>query len=92
MSAVRCACYVRVSTASKSRQGDTTSFDQNPVVQEQPLLELIAQRGWQLYRAYSDRESGAKERRPAWMPLCVTPGAARSTRSWFGDSIGSPEA
>jgi site-specific DNA recombinase len=64
MSAVRCACYVRVSTASKSRQGDTTNFDQNPEVQEHPLRQLIAQRGWELYRVYSDRTSGTKERRP----------------------------
>src|SRR3954447_20329976 len=35
MSAVRCACYLRASTPSKSRQGDTLSFDQNPDVQEQ---------------------------------------------------------
>jgi DNA invertase Pin-like site-specific DNA recombinase len=64
MSAVRCACYVRVSTASKSRQGETTSLAQNPEVQEQPLRQLIAQRGWELYRVYSDRASGTKERRP----------------------------
>jgi DNA invertase Pin-like site-specific DNA recombinase len=64
MIALRCACYVRVSTASKSHQGDTTSFDQNPEVQEQPLRQLIAQRGWELYRVYSDRASGTKERRP----------------------------
>src|SRR6476661_6618491 len=64
MSVVRCACYVRVSTASKSRQGDTTSFDQNPEVQERPLRELIEKRGWELYRVYSDRASGAKESRP----------------------------
>jgi DNA invertase Pin-like site-specific DNA recombinase len=63
MSALRCACCVRVSTASKSRQGDTTSLDQNSEVQEQPLRQLTAQRGWELYRVYSDRESGAKERR-----------------------------
>jgi DNA invertase Pin-like site-specific DNA recombinase len=63
MSAVHCACYVRVSTASKSRQGDTLSFDQNPEVQERPLLELIAQRGWELHRIYSDRASGANGKR-----------------------------
>src|SRR5690242_2690521 len=64
MSRPRAAFYVRVSTASKSRQGDTTSFDQNPEVQEQPLRELISQRGWQLHRVFSDRASGTKERRP----------------------------
>ena len=64
MRALRCACYIRVFTAGKSRQGDNTSFDQNPEVQEQPLRELTAQRGWELHRVYSDRASGAKERRP----------------------------
>lgn len=33
-------------------------------MQEQPLRELVAQRGWVLHRIYSDRASGAKERRP----------------------------
>jgi len=32
-------------------------------VQEQPLLELLRQRGWQLHRVYADRISGSKERR-----------------------------
>lgn len=58
------AVYVRVSTAKKSRQSDEAIFDQSPEVQEQPLKELIAQRGWQLGSVYSDRASGAKERRP----------------------------
>jgi putative DNA-invertase from lambdoid prophage Rac len=60
----RVAIYVRVSTASKSKQGDAVNFIQNLEVQEQPLKELIAQRGWTLHRVYSDRASGAKERRP----------------------------
>ena len=60
----RVAVYVRVSTARKSRQGDAVTFDQNPEVQERPLRDLIAQRGWVLHRVYSDRASGAKERRP----------------------------
>ena len=64
MSRVRCAWYVRVSTANHSRQGDKATFDQNPEVQEQPLRELMKQRGWVLYRIYSDRASGAHERRP----------------------------
>jgi DNA invertase Pin-like site-specific DNA recombinase len=33
-------------------------------VQKQPLRELVAQRGWELYRVYSDRDSGSKEKRP----------------------------
>ena len=64
MSAACCACYVRVSTASRSRRGDIQSFDQNPEVQEIPLRELITRRGWEVYRVYSDRASGAKESRP----------------------------
>jgi DNA invertase Pin-like site-specific DNA recombinase len=64
MSTVRCACYLRVSTANQSRQGDSARFDQNPEVQEQPLRELIEQRGWRLHRVYSDRASGTQERRP----------------------------
>ena len=60
----RVAVYVRVSTASKSKQGDAVSFIQNLEVQEQPLRDLITQRGWRLFRVYSDRVSGAKERRP----------------------------
>jgi len=44
--------------------GDTLSFDQNPDVQERPLQDLIAQRGWSLFRVYTDRASGAMERRP----------------------------
>jgi DNA invertase Pin-like site-specific DNA recombinase len=60
----RAALYVRVSTNSKTRHGDATAFDQDPAVQEQPLRDLIARRGWTSYRIYSDRLSGAKERRP----------------------------
>jgi len=53
-----------VSTTSKSKHGGALAFDQDPAVQEKPLLDLISQRGWQLHRVYSDRASGAKERRP----------------------------
>jgi DNA invertase Pin-like site-specific DNA recombinase len=60
----RVALYVRVSTASKSRKGDTVAFDQDPAVQEAPLRQLIAQRGWEVHAVYSDRMSGSKERRP----------------------------
>ena len=43
------AIYVRVSTASKSRKGDTVAFDQDPAVPEGPLRQLIAQRGWEVH-------------------------------------------
>jgi DNA invertase Pin-like site-specific DNA recombinase len=59
----RAAIYVRVSTA-KTKQADAATFVQNPEVQEQPLRELASQRGWELSRVYSDRASGAAERRP----------------------------
>ena len=60
----RACLYLRVSTASKSKRGDASAFDQDPAVQEQPLRELLVQRGWALHQVYSDRASGAKERRP----------------------------
>lgn len=58
------AIYVRVSTAAKSKQFDGVNFVQNLEVQEQPLRELLLQRGWQFQQLYSDRASGAKEKRP----------------------------
>ena len=61
---MRAAIYVRVSSAGKSKQGDVVNFIQNLEVQEQPLRDLVTQRGWTLHRVYSDRASGAKERRP----------------------------
>ena len=53
-----------MSTARKSRHGEVLTFDQDPAIQEKPLRELIEQRGWQLQHIYTDRASGAKERRP----------------------------
>ena len=58
------AIYVRVSTAAKSKQIDAVNFVQNLEVQEQPLRDLVLQRGWQFQQLYSDRASGAKEKRP----------------------------
>ena len=65
----RASLYLRVSTATKSRRGEVIAFEQDPAVQERPLRELIAQRGWTLYRVYSDRLSGAKETRPGLIAL-----------------------
>lgn len=59
----RAALYVRVSTAKRSLKGNATDFEQDPAVQEMSLKALVAQRGWQLTSVYSDRASGAKERR-----------------------------
>ncbi len=58
----RAAIYIRVSTTNRVRGGD--GFEQNPEVQEMPLRQMVAQRGWSLARVYSDRMSGAKENRP----------------------------
>ncbi len=60
----RACAYLRVSTASKTKHGACCTFDQDPAVQEKPILDLITNRGWTPVRVYSDRTSGAKERRP----------------------------
>jgi DNA invertase Pin-like site-specific DNA recombinase len=60
----RAVLYLRVSTVSSSRYGDTLAYDQKPEVQEAPLRRLAEQRGWNVTRVYCDRLSGAKERRP----------------------------
>jgi DNA invertase Pin-like site-specific DNA recombinase len=61
---LRACAYLRVSTASKTTRANGSTFDQDPAVQERPLRDLIAQRGWTLCRVYADRASGLKERRP----------------------------
>ena len=66
---MRAGIYTRVSTASRSRYGAALAYDQNPEVQEAPLRRLIAARGWTLTRVYSDRITGAEERRPALVEL-----------------------
>jgi DNA invertase Pin-like site-specific DNA recombinase len=58
----RAAIYARVSTTNRTRMGE--AFEQNPEVQEMPLRQLAAQRGWIVVNVYSDRISGAKENRP----------------------------
>ena len=72
---LRAAVYIRVSTAGKSKQDETINFIQNPEIQEQPLRDLVAQRNWTLHHVYSDRVSGAKERRAGldapWLTLDV---------------------
>ena len=69
MKAIRACAYLRVSTTSKTKRGSSHVYDQDPVVQEQPLRDVIAQRGWTLHRIYSDRASGAKEKRPGLAAL-----------------------
>ena len=60
----RAVIYLRVSTSSRSKHGDKLTYDQDPAMQEAPLRDLIAQRGWSLVNVYSDRASGARESRP----------------------------
>lgn len=64
----RACLYLRVSTANKTKY-DLNTFNQNPAVREQPIRELIGQRGWQLTRVYWGRASAAKERRPCQRDL-----------------------
>jgi len=52
------ALYFRVSQASKFRAGDSTGYEQNPAIQEQPFGDLVAQRGWLLHNLYADPFSG----------------------------------
>jgi hypothetical protein len=54
----RAALYVRIYQASRFRAGDRIGYEQNPAVQEQPLGDLIAHRGWLLHKVYADRFSG----------------------------------
>ena len=63
LAARRAGLYLRVSTATKSRRREVIAFEQDPAVQERPLSDLITQRGWTVYRVYSDRLSGAKDTR-----------------------------
>jgi DNA invertase Pin-like site-specific DNA recombinase len=63
----RAAIYVRVSTNLRAR--DASGFEQNPEVQEMPLRQLAAQRGWTVQQVYSDRMSGAKTDRPGLKAL-----------------------
>jgi DNA invertase Pin-like site-specific DNA recombinase len=58
--------YCRVSTLKKSTYStiDKVVFEQSLDVQEQALREQAQARGWKLVGVFSDRASGAKERRP----------------------------
>ena len=66
---MRAAVYVRCSTASKKKFGDVSAYLQNPEAQVEPLVALLASRGCELHRVYSDRMSGAKESRPGLKAL-----------------------
>jgi len=45
MTSKRAALYLWVSTASKTKLSDTSTFDQDPAVQEQPLPAVSASPG-----------------------------------------------
>ena len=64
----RAALYVRVSTTNRAARNQAV-FEQNPEVQELPLRQMAAQRGWSVVRVYSDRMSGASESRPGLTAL-----------------------
>jgi DNA invertase Pin-like site-specific DNA recombinase len=66
---MRAAVYVRCSTTSKKKFGDVSAYLQNPEAQVEPLVGLLASRGWELHRVYSDRMSGARESRPGLQAL-----------------------
>ena len=66
---MKAALYLRVSTAAKVRNGADSAFEQNPEVQEMPLRQLAAQRGWTVAKVFRDRASGAKEHRPGLKAL-----------------------
>jgi DNA invertase Pin-like site-specific DNA recombinase len=66
---MRAAIYVQCSTTSKKKFGDVSAYLQNPEAQIEPLVGLLASRGWELHRVYSDRMSGAKEARPGLRAL-----------------------
>jgi DNA invertase Pin-like site-specific DNA recombinase len=53
MQARRASIYTRVSTQ-----------DQHPEMQEQELREYVARRNWTLHKIYTDKVSGAVEKRP----------------------------
>ena len=69
---MRAALYLRVSTTKKrprQKDSDAAICEQNPEVQEAPLRELALRRGWTIARVYTDRASGAKEKRAALLDL-----------------------
>ena len=76
---MRAAIYVRCSTTSKKKFGDVSAYLQNPEAQVEPLVSLLANRGWELHQVYSDRMSGAKESRPGLQAL-----TADGRRGMFG--------
>jgi|SRR5579871_950830 len=63
----RVAVYIRVSTT-----------DQNPEMQKDELLQYVKQRGWAVHKIYSDKITGATERRPALDQLM-----SDACRGWF---------
>ena len=61
---IRCALYLRASTAKKTHTTDGEEYRQRPEIQEERLRRMCEQRGWQVVRVYCDRASGRKEARP----------------------------
>ena len=65
----------------KSKQGDAVTFIQNPEVQQQPLRELVRQRGWD----YLGCRSANGRRQP---PLPLPAGPPRADLGWIELSFG----
>lgn len=66
---MRCAIYVRASTARGKRSRDEGTLDTDSAAQEKLLCDLIARRGWTFYRRYEDCVSSMKEGRPGYAAL-----------------------
>lgn len=56
----RCALYTRVSTTTRDADGD---YRQSIELQETALREFAGRRGWEVVAHYTDRDSGANDRR-----------------------------
>ncbi|MBI2448245.1 recombinase family protein [Candidatus Microgenomates bacterium] len=54
------AIYARISTTDKNQDLDTQLI---------PLQEYVKNRGWEVFRSYTDTDSGSKENRPALTEL-----------------------
>ena len=62
----RAGVYVRVSIANRTKHGDTLTFDQDPAVQEQPLRELVAQRGGRFTASIRTEPAVRRKDGPVW--------------------------
>ncbi len=66
---MRAAIYVRVSTDKRKIVDEKVTYEQSNEVQAEPLKQFCIARGWELYKVYEDRASGAKENRPGLLAM-----------------------